>query len=99
MLSTFVYLGIFVIHTLLIYLKLPLGPWAKDSNMREVGRYQQVQQILAIQSYAPGFFSRVLGWTALEVQVLIAKIRNELLDKSIHMYIPCYFVYGRKPPE
>lgn len=53
--------------------------------------------MLAVESYTPGFFSRVLGWKEEETQVLIAKIRKELSDKSIHAYINAHFVYGRKP--
>ncbi|KAL1879649.1 hypothetical protein Plec18167_004111 [Paecilomyces lecythidis] len=77
--------------------KVPLRPWPKDEKLREIGKYQQVQQMLGVESYTPGFFSRVLGWKNDEIQVLIANIRKELSDKSIHAYINTHFVYGRKP--
>ncbi|KAL1876134.1 hypothetical protein Plec18167_005397 [Paecilomyces lecythidis] len=79
--------------------RLPLRPWAKDDKLREIGRYQQVQQIQSVESYTPAFFSRVLGWSEEEIQVFMAKIKAELQDKSIHAYIPAYFVYGKKPSE
>jgi hypothetical protein len=63
-----------------------------------MGRYQQVQQIQAIDSYMPALFSRVLGWSKLEMEVLAAKTRNELKDRKIHMYVPFYLVCGQKPP-
>lgn len=28
---------------------------------------------------------------------MIAKVREEVRDKSLHMWIKFYFVYGRKP--
>ncbi|KAL1962671.1 hypothetical protein VTN77DRAFT_9305 [Rasamsonia byssochlamydoides] len=77
--------------------KVPIGPWPKDPKMKELGRFQQVQQIQAIESYTPALFSRILGWTSEEVEVLVAKVRNELKDRSLHLWIPFYFVYGRKP--
>ncbi|KAL1970966.1 hypothetical protein VTN77DRAFT_2800 [Rasamsonia byssochlamydoides] len=77
--------------------KLPIGPWPKDPKLKELGRYQQVQAIQATESYAPALFSRVLGWNSLEIDVLVAKVRNELKDPSVHMYFRVYIVYGRKP--
>ncbi|KAL1971102.1 hypothetical protein VTN77DRAFT_53 [Rasamsonia byssochlamydoides] len=77
--------------------KVPIGAWPKDPKLKEIGKFQQVQQIQAADSYTPALFSRVLGWTSEEIEVLLAKVRNELKDRSLHMYIPIYFVYGRKP--
>ncbi|BDD58241.1 hypothetical protein MAP00_003532 [Monascus purpureus] len=77
--------------------KLPFGPWPKDPKLKEIGRYQQVQQVQAIESYTPGFLTRIGGWEPEEAQVLIAKVRKELSDSSLHMYVPIYFVWGRKP--
>lgn len=56
-----------------------------------------IQQLQAVESYTPGVFGRVLGWTDEEVQVLMAKVRKDLTDPSIHMYIPGYVIWGRKP--
>ncbi|KAL1986895.1 hypothetical protein VTN96DRAFT_5312 [Rasamsonia emersonii] len=77
--------------------KKPVGSWPKDPKMKEIGRLQQAQQLQAIQSYSSALFSRVLGWSKPELEVLLAKVRNELMDRSLHMYVPVYFVYGRKP--
>ncbi|KAL1964156.1 hypothetical protein VTN77DRAFT_7244 [Rasamsonia byssochlamydoides] len=77
--------------------KKPVGSWSKDPKMKEIGRFQLVQQLQAVESYTPALFSRVLGWTKMEIEVLIAKVRNELKDHSLHLYVPVYFVYGRKP--
>ena len=51
----------------------------------------------AVEPYTLALFTRVLGWSIDEVQVLIAGIKNELKDRSIHMYGKMHFVYGRKP--
>lgn len=56
-----------------------------------------MQQVQAIESYTPGFLTRVGGWKPEEAQVLMAKVRKELADPSLHMYAPIYFVWGRKP--
>lgn len=65
--------------------------------MKEIGRFQKLQQIQAVEAYGPALFVRVLGWDRLEMEVLVAKVRNELKDRSLHLYIPVHIVYGQKP--
>ena len=31
-------------------------------------------------------FTRILGWTKLEVDVFLAKVRNEMKDTKLHVY-------------
>ncbi|KAM6523137.1 hypothetical protein FSOLCH5_003756 [Fusarium solani] len=42
-------------------LKIPIGGWPKDPSLKELGKYQLVQQIQGAESYMPAVFSRVLG--------------------------------------
>ncbi|OBS16098.1 hypothetical protein FPOA_13176 [Fusarium poae] len=77
--------------------KMPIGAWPKDPKLKEMGRYQAIQQIQAVESYTPRVFSTVLGWTEEEIQVYVAKVRKDLKDPSIHLYLPVYFIWGRKP--
>ncbi|KAE8353477.1 S-adenosyl-L-methionine-dependent methyltransferase [Aspergillus coremiiformis] len=77
--------------------KLPIGPWPKDPKLKEIGKYQGVQELQVIDSYTPAVFSRILGWSQTELQVLMAKVKSELKDPSVHVYLPVYFIYGRKP--
>lgn len=75
---------------------LPIGAWPKDPKLKEVGRFQALQELKVIESYTPGLFSRVLGWSNEEIQVFMAKVKAELKDPAIHLYLPVYFVWGRK---
>ncbi|KAI5464366.1 S-adenosyl-L-methionine-dependent methyltransferase [Mariannaea sp. PMI_226] len=77
--------------------KIPIGAWPKDPKLKELGKFQSIQQIQAVESYTPAVFARVLGWSAEEIQVLIAKVRRDLTDPAIHIYIPVYFVWGKRP--
>lgn len=65
--------------------------------MKEIGTFHQAVQFQGIESYNPALFSRVLGWGAEEIQALLAKAHEELKDRSTHLYVKCYFVWGRKP--
>ncbi|KAJ4112519.1 hypothetical protein NW768_011686 [Fusarium equiseti] len=77
--------------------KIPIGGWPKDPVLKEVGKCQVVQSCAAIDSYTPMLLGKVMGWGQEEVQVLMAKAKKELRDPSIHLYLPVYFIWGRKP--
>lgn len=50
-----------------------------------------------IESYTIALLTRVLGWSAEGVQVLLVHARNELRSRKNHLYTHVHFVYGRKP--
>lgn len=77
--------------------QLPIGAWPKDAKLKEVGRAQSFQELQVLDSYTPGLLSRVHGWTAIEVEVFLALVRKDLKNPDIHLYLPVYFVWGRKP--
>jgi hypothetical protein len=65
--------------------------------MKELGRYHQVNVFEALQPYCSALFTRVLGWEHAEVEKLVAGMRKELKDLSIHPYTNVSIVYGQKP--
>ncbi|GAD92425.1 TAM domain methyltransferase, putative [Paecilomyces variotii No. 5] len=77
--------------------KVPYSPWPKDPKLKELGRYQQVLMLEALEAYSFALFTRVLGWTNAEIQLLLVGVRKELLDRQFHGYSKLYFVYGKKP--
>lgn len=77
--------------------QIPIGAWPKDPVLKEVGKCQVVQSCAAIDSYTPMLLEKVLGWGKEETQVLMAKAKGELRNPSIHLYLPVYFTWGRKP--
>lgn len=60
--------------------------------------FHQEVQFQGIESYTPALFSRDLGWSHEELQALLANARSEFKDRSIHLYVKVYFVYGQKLP-
>ena len=65
--------------------------------MKEIGTWQYWQELQVIDSYTYGIYSRVLGWDKTEVEVFKAKVKNDFKNPAIHIYLPVYFVWGRKP--
>lgn len=77
-------------------LKLPIGGWPKDPKLKEIGKCQVYQELQVLDAYTPGLFSRVLGWSKTEIEVFLAKVRTDIKNPAIHIYLPVYFVWGRK---
>jgi hypothetical protein len=76
---------------------VPFSRWAKDPKLKELGTWQQILMLEALDAYSFALFTRVLGWNAARIQLLLAGVRKELLDRQFHGYSKLYFVYGQKP--
>lgn len=66
--------------------KLPLGPWAKDKKMKEIGMINLMQVLEGMEAFSFRLFGNVLGWKLEEVQVFIAKTIQEMKSKQYHAY-------------
>ncbi|CAG8040142.1 unnamed protein product [Penicillium salamii] len=78
-----------------VYL-LPQSPWPKDPKLKELGRYHQLNMIEAISPYTYALFTRMLRWSRVEIEALLAGIRKELRNTSYHLYTKVRVVYGQK---
>ncbi|KAG5937363.1 hypothetical protein E4U59_004408 [Claviceps monticola] len=76
--------------------KVPIGPWAKDNNMRVVGLYQS----MAVKELLPTLAGRpfqALKMSEAEIEVTIALARKGLDDPNVHRYFDYYFWYAQRP--
>lgn len=64
--------------------RLPLGVWPKDKQLKEVGAFNLVQLREGLEGFSLALFTRVLGWSPDEVQVLLSKVRKDLDNRNIH---------------
>ena len=65
--------------------------------MKELGAYQQHNMLEAMETYTMALMTRFMGWTADQVRAFLVGVREEILNRKIHMYSKVYFVYGQKP--
>nr|XP_036580010.1 Phosphoethanolamine N-methyltransferase 3-like protein 1 [Colletotrichum truncatum]KAF6787766.1 Phosphoethanolamine N-methyltransferase 3-like protein 1 [Colletotrichum truncatum] len=77
--------------------KLPVGGWAADPKLAEVGRYVQLTMENDIEGYTLFMWNNVLQWPKDEYQIFLMSMRKELRSRKIHSYMTVKFVYGRKP--
>ncbi|KAF4336903.1 hypothetical protein FBEOM_9226 [Fusarium beomiforme] len=76
--------------------KWPSNCWPKDKKYKELGRWNNENTRLVLESVTFAPLTSGLHWTIEEVNVL-ADVRKELNDPNIHAYWPICSVYGRKP--
>ncbi|KAF7927216.1 hypothetical protein EAE99_005547 [Botrytis elliptica] len=77
--------------------RVPMAPWARDRRNKEIGLYMQQNMLDATVAYGMAHFTRILGWSPEEYQVLAAGVRNEFKDPRVHIWCNMYIVHGRKP--
>ena len=70
--------------------KWPTNPWPADKRMKELGMWHQVNQADGLEGATMAMFTRVLGWTQLQVQEFVVEVKKNTRDRSIHAYWPLY---------
>ncbi len=69
--------------------KVPMGPWAKDKLLKEVGVLNLQHWKSGLEGYAMWLltkFGAPSPWTKAEVDVYLVNVRKELMDSRIHAY-------------
>jgi SAM-dependent methyltransferase len=79
--------------------RIPIGRWAKDPKLKELGMYEAAQVLDSVEPFTLGLFTRVLKYRNEEAQVLMAGVRSELRNSKLHLYLTYHFTYGRKPGD
>ena len=80
-----------------VVIKVPIGPWAKGARNKEIGRWYRAQFVDAVEPFSLVLYTRVLGYTNEQTQVIMANVRNDLKNPDLHLYVNFHFTYGRRP--
>lgn len=81
--------------------KWPTNWWPKDKKYKQIGIWNHENMINALGSVSYAIFTRPkaeggLGWSRAEVEVLLAGVRKDMKDTSIHAYWRIHSVSARK---
>ncbi|KAH0421431.1 hypothetical protein CcaCcLH18_13429 [Colletotrichum camelliae] len=79
--------------------KLPVGPWAKEKDLKIIGRYSQAAVYDGLHANTIAPLTRGLGWSSTEVEIFLVQLRKDLMNPSIHSYAHYYSMSGQKPLE
>ncbi|EQB44466.1 hypothetical protein CGLO_16786 [Colletotrichum gloeosporioides Cg-14] len=77
--------------------KLPMGPWPVDPHYRDIGTLNLYQLLYGLEGFTLKLFCDYLGQTKEEVCVMMAKVRKELQDPSLHGIFDHHVVFAQKP--
>ncbi|KAL4923596.1 class I SAM-dependent methyltransferase [Aspergillus undulatus] len=77
--------------------QLPLGTWPRERRMKDIGALNLYQMLDGLEAFSAATFTNILGWSIEEVQVLLALVRKDAKDRSVHMMHDFHVVYAQKP--
>ncbi|KAL4938064.1 hypothetical protein BDV06DRAFT_215403 [Aspergillus oleicola] len=65
--------------------QLPLGTWPREKRMKDIGALNMYQMLDGLEAFSAATFTNILGWSIEEVQILLAQVRKDAKDRSVHM--------------
>jgi SAM-dependent methyltransferase len=75
-----------------------IGPWIRGRKQRLQATWWAQNFLDGIHGWSMTIITRGMGWTAAEVEVLLAGVRNDVRNyRNVHAYVEMLVVYGRKP--
>ncbi|CEI63417.1 unnamed protein product [Fusarium venenatum] len=77
-------------------LQVPVGGWAKDPKLREVGQFLRATMEADLEGYTLMAWQQILGWPKEDYQLFVMNMRKSLRDKRVHGYIRVRFINARK---
>lgn len=76
----------------------PVGLWAKQQKNKVIGHGTLLNLQDGVAS-SQALFTRVLGWSLDDFNVLVADVRKEQLEQKVHLYQRICICYASKPAE
>ncbi|KAK0620842.1 S-adenosyl-L-methionine-dependent methyltransferase [Immersiella caudata] len=75
----------------------PQNQWPRNRKSKEIGMFTLENVGSGVEALSTAVYTRALGWPKERLDALIAEVRAEMKDTSIHAYWPIYVTYGQKP--
>ncbi|KIW72089.1 hypothetical protein PV04_00310 [Phialophora macrospora] len=79
--------------------KVPIGPWAKDPKLKEIGALYRIQMLQSVPSFMLAYYRQILDHTREHTETAMAEVQEEFVDRNLHLYQQWYFVKGRRPVQ
>lgn len=68
--------------------KIPTNPWPKNPRLKKVGAFELLHFRETISNVFARGYTEILGGDPVYLEVLLAKARQEVLDRNMHSYVP-----------
>ncbi|PGH10991.1 hypothetical protein AJ79_05142 [Helicocarpus griseus UAMH5409] len=87
------------VNTRVEKLVIPVGTWPKDEHYKRVGAFNLLHVEETLEAGAVAALTRIENWSKQEVDVLVAKTKQDARNPKIHAEYNFYVVYGQKPQK
>lgn len=77
--------------------QIPIGPWAKDPTLKELGKFELTHMQMSVDSHTPALFTRVLNYSKDQADVLMEGVKREFRSRDLRLITTYRFIVGRKP--
>ena len=64
--------------------RIPIGPWPANKDLKRIGEWNRLQLMEGMEAFSIYLLVKVLGWSMEEMQVMVAKVRQNIMDRKIH---------------
>jgi hypothetical protein len=68
--------------------KWPMNSWPRDPKYKTLGVWSMQNMLDGVQGFTIALLTRALGWSAQEVEVLLADVRKDIVNRNVHSYWP-----------
>ena len=76
----------FVNHSM-VEMRWPLGPWSNTPKEKSIGKMNRPNMLNGIEGLSLAYLVRIRGDPPAEVRKRLEKVKNEMKDDNIHMYM------------
>jgi hypothetical protein len=67
--------------------KIPTSPWPRDPRLKRIGAFELVNVMEGAQAFLLRGYTANLGRTREELEILLARMRQELVTLKFHSYV------------
>ncbi|KAH6692570.1 S-adenosyl-L-methionine-dependent methyltransferase [Plectosphaerella plurivora] len=79
--------------------RIPIGPWAMDPTLKELGRFELAHMQMSVDSHTPALFTRVWNYSMDQARILAEGVKREFRSRDYRLITSYRFISGRKPEE
>ncbi|OJD11427.1 hypothetical protein ACJ73_09539 [Blastomyces percursus] len=76
--------------------KIPIGPWQEGNKLKQLGNFALLNILNGLEAFSFLVFTQGLQWSMNELQVCLARVRNDLKREELRIYRELYVIYGQK---
>ena len=67
--------------------KIPTNPWPKDKRLKMIGAFELANASEGLEAFMMRGYTTVLGGDRKDMEVLLARTRQEMKNRNMHSYI------------